>query len=61
MYQKGVLPNDGGLLDQPLRQIIHLDAVDLVVNTISYIESEKADFTKLSKTQMELIGWIDDE
>lgn len=59
MYQKGVLPNDGGLLDQPLRQIIHLDAVDLVVNTISYIESDKADFNKLSKTQRELIAWLD--
>ena len=61
MYQKGSLPKDGGLLDQPLYLLARLAAVDLVVNTISFIESDKADFNELSATQMSLIRWLDAE
>ena len=61
MFCKGVLPKPGGLLDQPLYLLARLAAVDLVVNTISYIESDKADFNKLSETQTSLIRWLDAE
>ena len=60
MYRKGVLPSEGGLLDQSLYLLARLEAVDLVMNTITYIESDKADFNKLSVTQMELIRWLDE-
>ena len=61
MYRKGVLPRPGGMLEQPLYLLARLTAIDLVVNTISYIESDKADFNELSETQVSLIRWLDAE
>lgn len=48
-------------MDQPLALLIKVEAIDLVYRTMKYMRSEGADWKTLSKTQVDLMKWIEQE
>lgn len=59
-WEKGIMPLPGGWLDQPISDIVKINAIDLVINTYRYKTSKDADWSKFSKEQRELIRWLDE-
>ena len=57
----GVLPAAGGWLDQPLDLWATIGAVELCVNTKTYMDTKGSSWSKLSPTQMALARWLESE
>lgn len=57
--RSGILPFTGGYLEQPLPLLIRINAIDLVYKTKMYMKSKDSDWSKLTKTQIEIVRWIE--
>ena len=57
--QHGVLSEPGGWNDQPLTTLVRLEAIELVYQTATYLQQEKADWSKFSATQRYLISALE--
>jgi len=55
----GVYPYPGGYVGQPLDLLVKMQALEAVFVTFSYLRNEKADWSKLTKGQRELVRWIE--
>lgn len=60
-YRRGILPRPGGWLDQPLRLISIIEALDLVFLTKQQQKAEDFDMRQLSATQRALLSWSEKE
>jgi len=59
MYQKGFLPEAGGMMDQPLHLMNIIHAIEDVCNLMEYKHSPTYDMSKLTAEQAALVRWID--
>lgn len=59
-WKAGHYPQAGGWLDQPLELIAQIHAIDTVYNTYRFKTAKNADWTKMTKTQTEIIRWLDE-
>ena len=57
--QHGLLPRAGGWLDQPLALLNAMTAITLTVETKRYLARPAADWTQLSRLQLDLIRWLE--
>lgn len=55
----GLWPSSGGWEHQPLPLLVQIEAIDLVHKTYIYKNSKNSDWSKLTKTQLELITELD--
>lgn len=55
----GRFPQSGGWLDQPLALIAQIEAIDMVYETMRFYTAEKADWSKMSATQLDIIKELD--
>ena len=58
-WKRGLYPQAGGWMEQPLELITQIKAIDTVYDTYRYKTIKDADWSKMTKTQIEIIRWID--
>ena len=59
-HTKGKLPHSGGWREQPLKQLVIIEALDLVYQTWRLKGTKDYNWTQeFSGTQLKLVGWID--
>lgn len=54
----GNLPFKGGLLDQPLLYLVHIDAFDMAYQTGKILDPENPEWNKLTSAQAALARWL---
>lgn len=54
----GIWPRAGGWLDQPLSLLVQMKAIELVVDTKTYLMSKESNWGKLTKLQADMIRWL---
>jgi hypothetical protein len=55
----GQYPEQGGWLDQPLSLLVHIEAIEMTVQTFRYLQREDADWSTLTAEQVALIRWLE--
>lgn len=57
----GILPQDGGWLDQPLSLLVRIGAIDMIARTWEEKNRDNADWSNFSIDQINLIAWAEEE
>jgi hypothetical protein len=57
VWRRGSWPFDDWL-SAPLVLLVQMTAIDMVYNTKQFMKTKDADWSKLTKTQTDLIKWL---
>jgi hypothetical protein len=59
--EHGTLPRPGGWEAQPLAVLVRFQVLDLLEQTWRYYRAKNADLSKLTRLQLDLIAWLEED